>query len=154
MTACAPTSRKTWSARSSTGYWPAVSPAVAERLARGVHTSTFGGNPLAAAGVLATLSVLTLDALARVDQLGRDWMTRLAASGGDHVKEVRGRGLMIGVAVRSGRDQILKDLQKEGVLAIPAGEDVIRFLPPLIVEAEQLAEAAEALQRVMAGASS
>ena len=132
----------------------AVSPAVAERLARGVHTSTFGGNPLAAAGVLATLSVLTLDALARVDQIGRDWMTRLAAIEGDHIEEVRGRGLMVGVAVRGGRDQILKNLQKEGVLAIPAGEDVVRFLPPLIVAAEQLTDAADALQRVMAGASS
>ena len=104
--------------------------------------------------MLATLSVLTLDVLARVDQIGRDWMTRLAAIEGDHIEELRGRGLMVGVAVRSGRDQILKDLQKEGVLAIPAGEDVVRFLPPLIVAAEQLTEAAEALQRVMARVSS
>ncbi len=127
----------------------AVSPAVADRLARGVHTSTFGGNPLAAAGVLATLSVLTVDLLARVDRLGRAWRDQLTSIGSDRVAEVRGRGLMIGVAVRGGRDQILKDLQKEGVLAIPAGDDVIRFLPALIVTEAQLADAAGVLQRVV-----
>lgn len=132
----------------------AVSPAIAERLARGVHTSTFGGNPLAATGVLATLSVVTPDLLERVDRIGREWRARLASIDTDRIAEVRGRGLMVGVAVPSGRDQILKDLQKEGVLAIPAGEDVIRFLPPLIVSPEQLEEGAEALIRVLTGANS
>ncbi len=127
----------------------AVTPAVGERLAKGVHTSTFGGNPLAAAGVLATLSVLTPELLGAVDHLGRAWRERLAAIGSDRVTEVRGAGLMVGVAVRGGRDQILKDLQKEGTLAIPAGDDVIRFLPALIVTEEQLANAAGVLQRIV-----
>ncbi len=129
----------------------AVAPAVSERLAKGVHTSTFGGNPLAAAGVLATLSVLTADFLAAVDGIGRDWRARLAAIRSDRVVEVRGRGLMVGVAVRGDRDQLLKDLQRENVLAIPAGEDVIRFLPPLVVGADQLELATRALDRVLGG---
>lgn len=127
----------------------AVAPAVSERLAKGVHTSTFGGNPLAAAGVLATLSVLTAEFLATVDGLGRDWRARLAAIESDRLGEVRGRGLMVGVSVRGDRDLVLKNLQKEGVLAIPAGEDVIRFLAPLVVDADQLAQATTALDRVL-----
>lgn len=127
----------------------AVAPAVSDRLAKGVHTSTFGGNPLAAAGVLATLSVLTAEFLATVDGLGRDWRARLAAIENDRLGEVRGRGLMVGVSVRGDRDLVLKNLQKEGVLAIPAGEDVIRFLAPLVVDADQLAQATTALDRVL-----
>lgn len=117
---------------------------VADRLTRGVHTSTFGGNPLAAAGVLATLSVLTPELLARVGRLGAQFRAALAATGGSAITEVRGEGLMIGVAVGRARDQFLKALQDDRVLAIPAGGDAIRFLPPLIVEEQQLAAAAAA----------
>ena len=131
----------------------AVTPAVSERLAKGVHTSTFGGNPLAAAGVLATLSVLTAEFLAGVERLGQDWRARLASIESDRLALVRGRGLMVGVVVRGDRDLALKQLQKEGVLAIPAGEDVIRFLPPLVVGPDQLGLATGALDRVLDGLS-
>ncbi|MBM4185981.1 MAG: aspartate aminotransferase family protein [Gemmatimonadetes bacterium] len=119
----------------------AMSAAVADRLTNGLHTSTFGGNPLVAAAVLATLATLEADLLARVAVLGAWFADRLAAMSGD---EVRGRGLMIGAAVGPSRDRVLKALQERLVLAIPAGTDVVRFLPPLSVTAEQLATAVEA----------
>jgi acetylornithine/succinyldiaminopimelate/putrescine aminotransferase len=127
----------------------AVRPAIAERLGKGIHTSTFGGNPLAAAGVIATLSIITPELMSRVQRLGGEFMASLAAAHAGSVTDVRGRGLMIGVAVRSGRDQLLKNLQEQRVLAIPAGDDVVRFLPALIVEHEQLMEAAQSLVRAV-----
>lgn len=120
----------------------AVGATVAERVTRGIHTSTFGGNPLAAAGVLATLSILTPELLARVERLGAEWRESLTALG----VEVRGRGLMVGVVLPGRQDQLLKELQLERVLAIPAGEDVIRFLPPLIVGEAELERGTEALR--------
>jgi acetylornithine/LysW-gamma-L-lysine aminotransferase len=112
----------------------AVSSAVATRLPRGLHTSTFGGNPVAAAGVLAALSLLTEDRLARVRELGGRLSDGLRAAG-SAVLGVRGRGLMLGVQVRAqARDTVLKTLQKGRVLAIPAGDDVVRFLPSLLID--------------------
>jgi LysW-gamma-L-lysine/LysW-L-ornithine aminotransferase len=131
----------------------AVTGDLAERLARGVHTSTFGGNPLAAAGVLATLSLLTPELLLAVAQSGARFRAALAALTHPAIAEVRGSGLMIGVALRIPRDKVLKALQDERVLAIPAGSDTIRFLPPLTVEEHQLAPAAAAFQRAVNRAS-
>jgi LysW-gamma-L-lysine/LysW-L-ornithine aminotransferase len=131
----------------------AVRPAIAQRLAKGVHTSTFGGNPLAAAGVLATLSVLTPELLSRVERLGGELMAALASAGCESVTGVRGRGLMIGVAVGGARDHILKGLQEQRILAIPAGDHVIRLLPALIVNREQLLDVVPALDRAARSAA-
>lgn len=127
-----------------------VQPTVARAVGRGVHTSTFGGNPLACAGVIAVLSLISPEHLAEVTRVGDAFRHRLAAVRGA-AGEVRGRGLMVGVAVGDARDPLLKGLQREQVLAIPAGPDVVRFLPPLVVEAEQLEAAAEAVGRVLDG---
>jgi len=128
----------------------AVTGAIAASVPRGLHTSTFGGSPLACAGALAVLGLLTDELLSRVARLGERFVASLrqaAPPGGT----VRGLGLMVGVAVGGRRDEILKGLQRAGVLAIPAGDDVVRFLPPYIVEPEQLDMAAEALGRVSGG---
>lgn len=118
----------------------AVSRSVADRLTKGLHTSTFGGNPLVAAAVMATLSVIDQALLARVEALGAWCADRLAASGSEPI-EVRGRGLMIGVVVGAQRDRWLKALQAARILAIPAGVDVVRLLPALTITSEQLVEA-------------
>jgi LysW-gamma-L-lysine/LysW-L-ornithine aminotransferase len=128
----------------------AVGQRVADKVTRSSHTSTFGGNPLACAGVLAVLDLLTEAALAAIAKLGEDFTTRLSRIRSELVAEVRGRGLMVGVAVKDRRDTILKGLQQEGILAIPAGSDVVRFLPPYIVQPEHLERAAETLERVLA----
>jgi acetylornithine/succinyldiaminopimelate/putrescine aminotransferase len=122
----------------------AVSGSIAARLERGVHTSTFGGNPLACAGALAILQFLTPDVMCDVWRLGDGFMARLRDVLPSSAS-VRGRGLMIGVEVQGRRDEALKGLQREGILAIPAGSDVVRFLPPYVVSPQDLDRAAEVL---------
>jgi LysW-gamma-L-lysine/LysW-L-ornithine aminotransferase len=128
----------------------AVGARVAGKIVRGSHTSTFGGNPLACAGTLAVLDLLTEATLQSIASLGELFASRLRRIESPLVADVRGRGLMVGVAVRDRRDAVLKGLQQEGILAIPAGSDVVRFLPPYIVQPEHLDHAAEALERVLA----
>ena len=127
----------------------AVTPVVAAAIPRGVHTSTFGGNPLACAGALAVLALLSVELLESVGTLGERFMARLHEAAPSSA-EVRGMGLMVGVQVGARRDEFLRGLQREGILAIPAGEDVVRFLPPYIVRPDELDAAAEAFGRVAA----
>jgi LysW-gamma-L-lysine/LysW-L-ornithine aminotransferase len=127
----------------------AVSGEVAAAVPRGVHTSTFGGNPLACAGALAVLGLLSDGLLAEIDRLGDHFLARLREAAPAPC-EVRGVGLMAGVAMPAGRDEALKALQKGGILAIPAGTDVVRFLPPFVVSEADLDRAAESLAKVVA----
>ncbi len=111
-----------------------VSAAVAEEIPKSIHTSTFGGNPLVCAGILATLELLDDFILSHIYSIGEYFKDEVKSMKNDIVKDVRGRGLMLGVEVRAERNRLLQYLQKNGVLAIPAAEKVIRFLPPYIIE--------------------
>ncbi|MBI4973681.1 aspartate aminotransferase family protein [Candidatus Roizmanbacteria bacterium] len=112
--------------------------AVANKIPKNIHTSTFGGNPLACAGVIATLQHLNQPMLDNVRKMGRYFMSQLQKIKSSLIVEVRGKGLMIGVEVKDKRNEILKKMQEEGVLVIPAGENVVRFLPPYIITKEQV----------------
>jgi len=126
------------------------------RLAPLSHGSTFGGNPLACAAGLATLDMLT-----RVDPLtGETLPQRAARLGGwlvdairsldaPSVREVRGRGLLVGVELRSKVTPVLQQLQALGVLALPAGMTVLRLLPPLVITEDELARVVDALREVL-----
>lgn len=107
---------------------------IAEKIQKGIHTSTFGGNPLACAGVLATLSLINENLLSRVNRLGDYFLEKLREIKSEKIFQVRGKGLMIGVELRLKNTLVLKPLQKKGVLAIPAKENVVRFLPPFIIK--------------------
>jgi len=126
-----------------------VSPRVADRIPRSAHTSTFGGNPLAAAGILAALELLDGPTAEHVRRTGEYFREGLRAIGGSEIAAVRGRGLMIGIQVRSRRDEILRRLQDEKVLAIPAGDDVVRFLPPYVVQKDHIDGALRTLAGVL-----
>jgi acetylornithine/succinyldiaminopimelate/putrescine aminotransferase len=130
-----------------------VSEAVAEKIPRSSHTSTFGGNPLATAGILATLKLLDLDRLRHSADIGGYFLSGLKSMRAPLVREARGRGLMLGLEVSGRRDDILKGLQREKLLAIPAGDEVVRFLPPYIVEKEHVDLALEKIDRVVSGLS-
>jgi len=108
----------------------------------GDHGSTFGGNPLGAAMARAALRVLTEENLAdRALELGNWFMGRLRDMNSPHVREVRGRGLMIGVVVKdeSGPARpFCEGLMERGILAKETHEQVIRFAPPLVVERDDL----------------
>ncbi len=108
-----------------------IGPRVAE-LKPGLHGSTFGGNPLAAAAALAVLQVLEDEDLpARAAAVGAHLRAGLERVSGPGVRGVRGLGLMLGVEVRQKAAPYLRALAERGVLALPAGMNVVRFLPPL-----------------------
>jgi ornithine--oxo-acid transaminase len=104
----------------------------------GEHGSTFGGNPLAAAIGRAAVAVLRDEKLdERANELGNYFMEHLSEIPSKHVKEVRGRGLLIGVELHpsaGGARRFCEALKARGILAKETHDHVIRFAPPLIID--------------------
>jgi ornithine--oxo-acid transaminase len=121
----------------------------------GDHGSTFGGNPLGAAVGRAALAVtLDEDLSARSDELGSWFMDELRAVDSPHVEQVRGRGLMVGVVVRTSSGParpFCEALQRRGILAKETHHQVIRFAPPLTIDREALADALTQIRPVLQG---
>ncbi|MEO8608359.1 MAG: acetylornithine/succinylornithine family transaminase [Chloroflexota bacterium] len=115
------------------------------------HGSTFGGNPLACAVGLAVLDVLqNTDLIAHARTLGDEVRAHLSANLSEKaVREVRGRGFMFGIELRGKVAPILKELQTRGVLALPAGPSVLRLLPPLVMNDEDLWQAVAIIEEVL-----
>lgn len=125
-----------------------VSAQIAEKIPRSSHTSTFGGNPLVGSGILATLRLIDKELLMHISKTGEYFKQGLEEIDSSHRGKTQGKGLMLGVEVEERRDTILKKLQEEKVLAIPAGENMVRFLPPYITERAHVDFALEKLQKV------
>ena len=120
------------------------------RITRGVHGSTFGGNPLACAAALATLDILEQEALPqRAATLGAYAMERLQAMHSPLIREVRGRGLLLGIELRQRAQPYLEALLEQGILALPAGPNVIRLLPPLVITEAQLERVLDAIEALL-----
>lgn len=116
----------------------------------GVHGSTFGGNPLACAAALATLDVLEKQDLPRQSaEKGAYLLEKLSALKAPAIREVRGLGLMIGIELRTKSQSYLEALIEQGVLALPAGPTVIRFLPPLVISEQELDVVVAATETVL-----
>jgi len=119
----------------------------------GEHGSTFGGSPLAAAVAVAALEVLDDEHLAdRATELGNYFMSKLREIDAPMVKEIRGRGLLIGVELlpeAGGARRYCEMLQEAGILAKETHDHVIRFAPPLIIEKETLDWAIEIIADVL-----
>lgn len=116
----------------------------------GTHGSTFGGNPLACAAFLASVKFMEQENLAaRAARLGNHFVSEFAASKPAPVREIRHLGLMIGVELRIRANPCLRELQAQGILALPAGTTVLRLLPPLVISELQLEEVAQKLQSVL-----
>lgn len=119
-------------------------------LVHGLHASTFGGNPLACAAAGATLEVLLGENLPdRAARLGEAFLSRLRSLKLPAVREARGLGLMIGIELRFRAAPYLAALQRAGILALAAGPQVIRLLPPLVIKEEELEEVAAKLAEVL-----
>lgn len=119
----------------------------------GDHGSTFGGNPLAAAVGHAALDVLLEDHLIeRAAETGAYFQEQLRALSSPLVKEVRGRGLLIGLEIdeRYPAHDVCLKLLKHGVLTKETHQTVIRFAPPLMITKEQINHAINALKQVFA----
>jgi acetylornithine/LysW-gamma-L-lysine aminotransferase len=120
--------------------------AVAERIPRGSHGSTFAGGPLMCAAGAATLRVVADGDLHRqVAEHGDHLMARLRELDMPEIREVRGRGLMIAVEMKRPATPVIRSLQDHGVLALPAGTTTIRLLPPITIEAEHIETAVDAV---------
>jgi acetylornithine/LysW-gamma-L-lysine aminotransferase len=118
----------------------------------GLHSSTFGGNPLACAAAIATLEELIERHLPeRAAALGVRLLERLQALAARSplIREIRGLGLMLGIELREHVQPYLKALAEHGVLALTASPYVIRLVPPLVIEEEQLDQVAAALEEVL-----
>ena len=140
-------------AKSMAGGLPMGAVLMGERiglLPASVHGSTFGGNPLACAASLAAIGYLEDNHLAEhAAELGAWFMARLTRIQSPLVREVRGLGLMVGIELKQKVTPYLQALMAEGVLALPAGLTVMRFLPPLVISQAELAQAADAVEKVL-----
>jgi ornithine--oxo-acid transaminase len=141
----------------SGGFYP-VSAVLADRRVLGLfgpgdHGSTFGGNPLAAAIAREAVRVLVEEGLIENACLqGEYLMGRLARVESDHVAEVRGRGLLVGVELEpeaGGARRFAEALKAEGLLCKETHQNVIRFAPPLVVTREDLDWALERIEKVL-----
>ena len=124
--------------------------AISERIPRGSHGSTFAGNPLVCAAGAATLKVLSDDGLhLKAAQLGEHFQQKLRGLGLPQVREVRGRGLMLAVELKNPATPVIKAMQLKGILVLPGGGTVIRFLPSILITNAQLDEAVDVLVGVL-----
>jgi ornithine--oxo-acid transaminase len=118
----------------------------------GDHGSTFGGNPLAAAVGLAALNVLIDDRLIENSQIMGDYFIKsLREIQSPLIKEIRGKGLLIGVEIDTQKisaRQLCLDLLALGILSKETHETVIRFAPPLMITKTQIDEAMDKIQQV------
>lgn len=141
----------------SGGFYP-ISAVLADKAILGIfkpgeHGSTFGGNPLAAAVARAALKVLMEEKLSeRATELGNYFMEQLSEIPSKHVKEVRGRGLLIGVELHKtsgGARRFCEALQGRGILAKETHDYVIRFAPPLVIDKDTIDWALPSIREVL-----
>jgi acetylornithine/LysW-gamma-L-lysine aminotransferase len=116
----------------------------------GLHGSTFGGNPLACAAALAAMETYQGENLAqRAEEMGAYFESRLNEKSLSQVRTMRRLGLMIGIEIKHKVLDVLAQLLEHRIIALPAGPNVIRLLPPLVIEKEQLDRVVEVLQELL-----
>jgi acetylornithine/LysW-gamma-L-lysine aminotransferase len=142
-------------AKSMAGGLPMGATLIASRLGAlpgQVHGSTFGGNPLACAASLAAIGYLEENRLPeRAAELGAWFLGMLSRIESPLIREVRGLGLMAGIELKQKVTPYLQDLMGKGVMALPAGLTVMRFLPPLVISKSDLQIVVEKVSEVLQG---
>ena len=126
--------------------------AAAAGMTAGSHGSTFGGNPLAMSVANAVLDVVLeegfLDHVRATGAMLRDRLTELSRRFNEPIVEVRGVGLMLGLRIRGDSREMVAELRERGLLTVAAAENVIRLLPPLIIDESHVNEAMGILEDV------
>lgn len=118
--------------------------------AAGKHGSTFGGNPLACAAAIATIDYIIAQGLPEAARRNGEYFRELMENNRTAlVRDVRQRGLMIGIELKQRVKPYLQKLLEAGVLALPAGPTVIRLLPPLTISRTQLEIVCQTLGKVL-----
>ncbi|HET9512320.1 MAG TPA: aspartate aminotransferase family protein [Gemmatimonadales bacterium] len=121
------------------------------RFEAGLHGSTFAGAPLACAASVAALDALQQERLVeRAARLGEWLLAELATIQSSQIRAIRGRGLMIGIELKGRVAPVLQALLERGIWGLPAGLNVLRLLPPLIISEADLALAVNAIREVLA----
>ncbi|MCP2013297.1 acetylornithine/LysW-gamma-L-lysine aminotransferase [Deinococcus sp. HSC-46F16] len=130
----------------------AMTAEVADRMPKGGHGTTFGGNPLSMAAGVAAIRAMKNEGMAeQAREKGTYLMERLRAIRSPRIKEVRGLGLMIGVELHEPSAPYITALEhEEGVLTLAATPMVVRFLPPVTITREQIDTVVAAFERVLA----
>ena len=129
-----------------------VRPDILDCISKGEHSSTFGGNPLSCAAGTATLQALTQDGLIdNADKMGklfRDGLERLKEK---HtiIREIRGKGLMIGVELKFEVKNILMEGIEKNLLLLYSGRNILRLLPPLVITEEEVTKSLEILDELL-----
>jgi len=129
-----------------------VRPDILASMSKGEHSSTFGGNPLSCAAGIATLQALTQDGLIEnAEKMGKLFREGLEKLKEKHsiIREIRGKGLMIGVELKFEVKDILMNLMKEGILMLYSGRNILRILPPLVISKEDIAKVLQTLDNVL-----
>lgn len=140
----------------SGGYYP-VSAVLAKKEVLGVfnpgdHGSTFGGNPLACAIARASLEVLVKEKLVQnSDKMGNYFMKKLKTMKSPHIKDVRGKGLWIGIELTSPARPFCEKLKAEGVLCKETHDLTMRIAPPLTITKKEIDWAFERIKKVLEG---
>lgn len=129
-----------------------VRPEILASMKKGEHSSTFGGNPLSCAAATATLKTLTDDGLVKnAKEMGDIFREGLEGIKERHsiIREIRGKGLMIGVEMKFEIRDILMALIDRGVLMLYSGRNILRILPPLVISKEDIAKVLDILDSVI-----
>ncbi|WP_258452092.1 aminotransferase class III-fold pyridoxal phosphate-dependent enzyme, partial [Aerococcus loyolae] len=117
----------------------------------GTHGSTYGGNPLAMAVAGAAVELMVKEEfLAHVRDMGRSLRQKLAMIADQHpaiIEGVRGEALMLGIKCRITNTDLVQALRDEHLLTVGAGDNVVRLLPPLIIDETHLDEAVGKISR-------
>ena len=125
---------------------------VADAMCPGDHGTTYGGNPLATAAVCKVFEIFEKDGiLNHVNEIApylKDKLNSLKDKFPDKIKDVRGKGLMMGMELYGPAGDVVSKLLKKGVILISAGTNIIRFVPPLVVEKEHIDVMCEKLEEV------
>lgn len=125
---------------------------IIECIKTGEHSSTFSGNPLACAAGYATLEALTEDKLVEnAEKTGRYFKENLLMLKERHriIREIRGRGMMLGVELRFDVKDILLDAMQRGLLMLYSGKNIIRLLPPLVMDEQTVSSAIHIIDLVL-----
>ena len=129
-----------------------VRPDILDCISKGEHSSTFGGNPLSCAAGTATLQALTQDGLIdnaeKMGELFRDGLERLKEK---HtiIREIRGKGLMIGIELKFEVKDILMEGIEKNLLLLYSGRNILRLLPPLVISEEDVTSSLEILDELL-----
>ena len=129
-----------------------VRPDILASISKGEHSSTFGGNPISCAAGTAALKAITEDGLIenseKMGKLFREGLEKLKEKH-TMIREIRGKGLMIGIEMKFEVKDILMGLIREGVLMLYSGRNILRILPPLVITEEDVTKVLHALDTII-----